>query len=182
MNKLIEALLDFARLGRRAVRKENVNMDKMVNELVTTLLREGKTSPEITIGPLGIAWADYQLIRQVWYNLLSNAIKFSAGKENARIEIGRQPGEKEYGYYVRDNGVGFDPAYAGELFGVFKRLHSLESFPGTGAGLAICHRIVTSHGGSISGSATEGEGATFVFTLPRQVAEQTSSGTFVAGS
>ncbi|CAA9285319.1 MAG: hypothetical protein AVDCRST_MAG56-4077 [uncultured Cytophagales bacterium] len=86
MNELIEALLQFARLGRTAVRKESVNMDKMVHGLVAELLADRDTKPVVTVGPLGVARADHQLIRQVWQNLLSNALKFSAAKPDPRIE------------------------------------------------------------------------------------------------
>jgi light-regulated signal transduction histidine kinase (bacteriophytochrome) len=101
----------------------------------------------------------------VWQNLLSNALKFSATTPEPRIEVGHHWIAGEAVYYVRDNGVGFNPAYASELFGVFKRLHPAGVFPGTGVGLAICQRIVTSHGGRIWAEAAEGKGATFYFTL-----------------
>jgi light-regulated signal transduction histidine kinase (bacteriophytochrome) len=142
-----------------------VDLDKLVQGLVTELLADREGKPALTVAPLGVARVDHQLIRQVWQNLLSNALKFSAVKDAPRIEVGCQAIEGEDVYYVRDNGVGFNPAYAGELFGVFKRLHSAQGFSGTGVGLAICHRIVTSHGGRIWAEATEGEGATFYFTL-----------------
>ncbi len=169
MNELIEALLQFARLGRTAVRKEAVDLDKMVHGLVTELLADRPTQPAVIINPLGVASTDRQLIRQVWQNLLSNALKFSATKPEPRIEIGHQLIAGEAVYYVRDNGVGFNPAYAGELFGVFKRLHPAGVFPGTGVGLAICQRIVASHGGRIWAEAAEGKGATFYFTLKGDV-------------
>ncbi len=168
MNELIEALLQFARLGRTAVRKESVNMDKMVHGLVDELLADREARPVVTVGPLGVARADHQLIRQVWQNLLSNALKFSAAKPDPRIEVGHRTSGEEEVYYVRDNGIGFNPAYAGELFGVFKRLHTSKQFSGTGVGLAICRRIVSSHGGRTWAEAAEGEGATFYFTLPGQ--------------
>ncbi|MBD0259024.1 MAG: PAS domain S-box protein [Cytophagales bacterium] len=170
MNELIEALLQFARLGRTAVRKEAVDMDKMVQGLVAELLADRPAKPVVTLNPLGVARADHQLIRQVWQNLLSNALKFSATRPEPRIEVGHQWIADEAVYYVRDNGVGFNPAYAGELFGVFKRLHPAGAFPGTGVGLAICQRIVTGHGGRIWAEAAEGEGATFYFTLKGDVA------------
>jgi light-regulated signal transduction histidine kinase (bacteriophytochrome) len=165
MNELIEALLQFARLGRTAVRKEAVDMDKMVHGLVAELLADRPTLPVVTLNPVGVASADRQLIRQVWQNLLSNALKFSATTPEPLIEVGHHLIAGETIYYVRDNGVGFNPAYAGELFGVFKRLHRAGAFPGTGVGLAICQRIVTSHGGRIWAEAAEGKGATFYFTL-----------------
>jgi PAS domain S-box-containing protein len=177
MNELIEALLLFARLGRTAVRYEPVDLDKLVQGLLTELLADRPVKPAVTVTPLGVARADRRLIGQVWQNLLSNALKFSATKPTPHIEVGHRTIEGEDVYYVRDNGIGFNPAYAGELFGVFKRLHSSQGFSGTGVGLAICHRIVTGHGGRIWAEATEGEGATFYFTLKadrRREEEQTA--------
>jgi light-regulated signal transduction histidine kinase (bacteriophytochrome) len=132
---------------------------------VAELLADRPTQPAVTIHPLGVASTDRQLIRQVWQNLLSNALKFSATQPEPRIEAGHQLIAGDAVYYVRDNGVGFNPAYAGELFGVFKRLHPVSVFPGTGVGLAICQRIVTGHGGRIWAEAAEGKGATFYFTV-----------------
>jgi len=172
MNELIEALLDFSRLGRTAVRKEAVNMHRLVNNLLVDLLADREPKPVVTVQPLGVAWADYQLIRQVWQNLLSNAIKFSAVRPEPRIEVGYQRVAGEEQFCVRDNGVGFNPAYSGELFGVFKRLHTAEGFSGAGVGLAICQRIIAGHGGRIWAEADEGQGATFYFTLPQKADEK----------
>ncbi|HLK98157.1 MAG TPA: ATP-binding protein, partial [Hymenobacter sp.] len=166
MHELIEALLQFARLGRTAVYPEAVDMDRLVRELLTPLLNGSAQPVQLDLAPLGIAYADRQLIRQVWFNLLSNAIKFSARQPSPRIRIGCQQVEGEIIYSITDNGVGFDPRYASDLFGVFKRLHSATDFPGTGVGLAICQRILANHGGRIWAESSEGHGATFNFALP----------------
>lgn len=168
MNELIEALLQFARLGKTAVRKEDVNMDKMVRTLAGEMLDGQHPAPALSLAPLGVARADYQLIRQVWQNLLSNAIRFSAGKADPQISVGYQSREGEDLYYVQDNGIGFNPVYAHEMFGVFKRLHTAEGISGTGVGLAICQRIVAGHGGRIWAEGAVGQGATFYFAIPRQ--------------
>jgi MFS family permease len=119
------------------------------------------------IQPLPIVVGDENMLRQVWLNLLSNAVKYSAGSEPATVEVTyvRQD-DGQYRFDVRDNGVGFDMAYSGKLFGVFQRLHAVSEFEGTGIGLASVRRVLARHGGRIWADAKPGEGATFSFTLP----------------
>jgi light-regulated signal transduction histidine kinase (bacteriophytochrome) len=105
------------------------------------------------------------MVRTILTNLLSNSLKFSREAEAPRIVVGAHVQEGTPVYYVRDNGAGFDMAYADKLFGVFQRLHDDEDFEGTGVGLAIVHRAIARHGGSIRAESTVGEGATFYFTL-----------------
>jgi light-regulated signal transduction histidine kinase (bacteriophytochrome) len=109
---------------------------------------------------------DAAMLRQLYSNLLANAIKYTGRASRARIEVG-QAGEEDgrVVLYVRDNGVGFDMAYAGRLFGLFQRLHPAEDFEGTGIGLANVQRIVTRHGGRVWAEAVPDRGATFFFTL-----------------
>jgi light-regulated signal transduction histidine kinase (bacteriophytochrome) len=113
-------------------------------------------------------YGDRALLRQVWMNLVSNALKYSARSAAPTIVIGSLMDGKpdERGYYIKDNGVGFNMEYAGKLFGVFQRLHSEEEFEGTGVGLAIVERVVTRHGGKVWAEGKQGVGATFYFTLP----------------
>jgi light-regulated signal transduction histidine kinase (bacteriophytochrome) len=108
------------------------------------------------------------MIRLVMTNFISNALKFTQKRSTARIEIGylADQGDEDV-IFVRDNGVGFDMAYANKLFGVFQRLHRAEEFEGTGIGLATVRRIVARHGGKVWAEAALNEGATFYFTLPR---------------
>jgi PAS domain S-box-containing protein len=166
MHELIEALLQFARLGRTAVRPEQVDMDRLVNDLLAELGTGSGPLPALDLAHLGTAWADRQLIRQVWFNLLSNAVKFSASQPQPRLWVRCQATPDEMVYTVADNGIGFEPRYTEELFGVFKRLPSAVGFAGTGVGLAICQRILTNHGGRIWAEGIPGRGATFHFTLP----------------
>jgi light-regulated signal transduction histidine kinase (bacteriophytochrome) len=107
---------------------------------------------------------DPALLGQVWSNLIGNALKYSRNAELPCIDLGWDAGRKAY--FVRDNGVGFDMAYAGKLFGVFERLHHESEFEGSGIGLAIAERIVRLHGGAIWADAAPGKGATFWFKLP----------------
>jgi len=113
------------------------------------------------------AWADLTLIRTVLQNLMDNAWKFTSGRDDATIEFGMTPdGTSGDGFYLRDNGAGFDTAYAGKLFKPFRRLHSAAQFPGTGVGLASVRQIVERHGGRVRAHGAPGAGATFCFTLP----------------
>src|SRR5690606_33828888 len=184
MGALIDDLLAFSRLGRKSLDLSELDMGEIVRNVFRRLAAAhgfgakggesgergegGNGGPDLKIGALPKAIGDRSLLEQVWVNLLSNAIKFSSGKEHPVIEVGAINEEREHVYFVRDNGVGYDPRHADKLFGVFQRLHHSDEFPGTGVGLALVHRIVSRHGGRIWADAKPGEGATFHFTLPRE--------------
>jgi light-regulated signal transduction histidine kinase (bacteriophytochrome) len=130
-------------------------------------LRESQPERQVSFSlhPDLMVEADPHLMHIVLGNLLSNAWKFTSKRDNAAIEFGQKNHVKERTFYVRDNGVGFDMAYADKLFGVFQRLHSISEFPGTGVGLATVQRIISIHGGRIWAESVEGKGTTFYFTL-----------------
>jgi len=165
MRELIEDLLALSRVGREALKLEPVDMSVTVN-LVLDELGGRKPPIDLVLGDLPAARADASLIRQVWTNLIANAMKFSAKIPNPRIEISGRAADGRIEYSVRDNGAGFDMRYADNLFKLFRRLHNVSEFEGTGAGLAIVRRIVERHGGEVSGRGEPGHGATFQFTLP----------------
>jgi PAS domain S-box-containing protein len=169
MGALIDDLLAFSRLGRKALQPVDIDMAELVTN-VYQRVNQNQSNGAIAfrLGSLPHATGDRSLFEQVWINLLSNAVKFSSKKTTPMIEVGAISDEREHVYFVRDNGAGFDPRYCGNLFGVFQRLHHQEEFPGTGVGLALVHRIVTRHGGRIWADAKLGEGATFHFTLPKE--------------
>jgi len=169
MSSLIEDLLTYSRLGRHAMRLQGVDMQAMVNE-VRIALTSGEEDRRVSwrIAPLPVVIADENMIRLVWQNLIDNAMKYSGTRENAVVEIGMgEATPLEYTFFVRDNGVGFDPAYSDKLFGVFQRLHKASEFAGTGIGLASVRRIISRHGGRTWAESEPGRGATFHFSLPR---------------
>jgi light-regulated signal transduction histidine kinase (bacteriophytochrome) len=167
MGVLVDDLLAFSKLGKRAVTKTAFDFNGMVNRVVADCMAAGECHAHISILPLKSTEGDESLLRQVFANLASNAIKYSAKKAAPVIEIGFSENDDEYIYYVKDNGSGFNMAYVHKLFGVFQRLHNDEQFEGTGVGLAIVQRIVAKHGGRVWAEGKEGEGATFYFSLPR---------------
>lgn len=167
MGRLVDDLLAFSRMGRQTLRKQQVTTRTVVDRALAQLAPalEGRTV-DLVIGRLDDCQADPSLLEQVFVNLLSNAIKYSQKAPNARIEVGSfTDAEETVTYFVRDNGAGFDMAFADKLFGVFQRLHRSQDYEGTGVGLAIVHRIVERHGGRIWAKAKVDEGATFFFTL-----------------
>lgn len=166
MGRLIDDLLAFSKLGRKALFKTYVDMEPMVQHVLKEL-EQASPHPHTYIEqlPLLPSFADPGLIQQVWLNLIANAIKYSARKENPRVEIGSKDGGDHVVYYVKDNGAGFNMKYVDKLFGVFQRLHSASQFEGTGIGLAIVQRLVHKHGGRVWCDAEEDKGATFYFTL-----------------
>lgn len=166
MGRLIDDLLEFARMGKNQVKKTSIHMADVVNNVIEDIKYATSCQTDFVINPLPDAYADNTLINQVWVNLISNAIKYSGKKSQPRVEIGFYRAQGEIVFYVKDNGAGFDMTFANKLFGVFQRLHSADDFEGTGIGLAIIHRVVTRHGGRVWAEGKIGEGATFYFTLP----------------
>ena len=168
MGKLIDDLLDFGRLGRKELLRSKLNMTGMVNHIVHELqMNEPDRKIDVKVQELHSAFADADMIRQVWFNLLENAFKYTGKKDRALIEVrSYKTGEGEFCYEVKDNGVGFDMKYAPKLFGVFQRLHKMQDFSGTGVGLAIVKRIISRHGGRVWAEGSLHEGAIFFFTIP----------------
>jgi signal transduction histidine kinase len=166
MDTLINDLLKFSRLARKELQRTTIDTYKLLQSTINEINQSTVHKSTIQIGTLLPSYADYSLLSQVWANLISNAIKFSSRKERPFIEIGSYKKDNEIIYFIKDNGAGFNMAYADKLFGVFQRLHKPTEFEGTGVGLAIVHRIVTKHGGTVWADAMLSEGATFYFSLP----------------
>lgn len=166
MSRLIGDLLTFSRIGRQQLVHGPVDMNDLVAAAVEEVLVAGPSQrPQVIVGDLPPATGDTSMLTQVWINLLSNAVKFTSGSRDPRIEVYADTDDDRVVYHVRDNGVGFDPAQALELFGAFRRLHG-GAYPGTGIGLAIVHDVIARHGGRVWADADDGKGATFSFTLP----------------
>jgi PAS domain S-box-containing protein len=184
MDALIDALLKMSRISREELRFVELDMSRIAGEIVAEL-RQAEPEREVQVWiEAGLrAAGDAPLVRNLLQNLIGNAWKFTRDTPAARIEFGGLEIDSETGaggddddhrlcgFFVRDNGAGFDPDYAGKLFRPFQRLHEADRFAGNGIGLATVKRIVERHGGSIAGEGRPGLGATFRFTLP--VAEST---------
>lgn len=173
MRDLINDILQFSRMSRRAIETGTIDLETMAQEVFQEV-REPVPERDITLvlGKLPPAQGDRSLLRQVLVNLLANAVKFTAQEAKALIEVTCTEEGELNTYCVKDNGIGFEMKYAGELFGVFKRIYGAEQFEGTGIGLAIVKRIIVRHGGSIWADSKPGQGASFFFTLPRGEAEK----------
>jgi len=166
MGALVDDLLQLSRMSRTEMCRQPVDMSGIARTLAARL-RE--TAPERTvefiIQPDLIAQGDAPLLEVALENLLSNAFKFTSNCTQARIEFGRTDGSGTDAFFIRDNGAGFDMAYANKLFGAFQRMHKTSDFPGTGIGLTIVQRIVHRHGGRVWAEAAVDRGAMFYFSL-----------------
>jgi PAS domain S-box-containing protein len=172
MAELIDALLSLARTTRSELRRENVDLSALAREVTAELaFADPAREVHVVIRAEMSANADPRLARGLLQNLLGNAWKFTANAQPACIELGVEQNRGELAFFVRDNGAGFDMAFADKLFRPFQRLHGTAEFPGTGIGLATVQRIVHRHGGRIWAEAAVGAGATFYFTLPKRETE-----------
>lgn len=166
MSQLIDDMLHLAQVTRRPLERSDVDITAVAQEVAAELARRNPDRRvQCVIEPNLRASADSHLLTIVFENLLGNAWKFTGTREEARVDVGQITIDGEQTFFVRDNGAGFNAAYAGKLFGAFQRLHHESDFEGTGIGLATVKRIITRHGGLISAEGVEGAGATFYFTL-----------------
>jgi PAS domain S-box-containing protein len=164
---LIDDLLRLAQLTQRELTRETVDLSALARTSLRTIQSgEPGRVVEVSIAPDLFVNGDKALLGSMMNELLGNAWKFTGRRLDAKIEIGVRDHEGEKAFFVRDNGAGFDMAYAEKLFTPFQRLHGINEFPGSGVGLALAARIIERHGGRIWPESAPGEGATFVFVLP----------------
>lgn len=168
MGHLVDDLLSFARMGRQEMCEEAIEVEPMVREIWSGLTEDGsRRQLDLEVRALGSTRGDRAMLRRAFANLLENAIKYTLPREVAHVEVGCTRADAEDVYWIRDNGVGFDMRYAGQLFKVFSRLHTEDQFEGTGVGLAVVAHVVSRHGGRVWAEAEIGRGATFYMALPR---------------
>jgi len=169
MGCLIDDMLQLSRITRVPMHRDTVDLSQAA-ESIAARLQEAHPERrlEFAIRPRMTAFGDARLLDVALTNLLQNAVKFSCTRPHAHIEFDAVEREGQTAFLVRDNGVGFDMAYANRLFGAFQRLHSDSEFPGTGVGLATVQRVIHRHGGRVWAEAESGRGATFYFTLGRE--------------
>jgi len=173
MALLIEDLLKLSRISRIKNPYENVNMNVLIDTVIKRIefdIKEKKVNLRVQQN-IPIVRCDRIKMTEVFLNLINNAIKFSSknNKENPKVEVGYVDEGRSHGFYVKDNGIGIDPKYHDEVFGLFKRLHTLEEYEGTGAGLSIVKRVIDDHGGKIWVESELGKGAAFYFTIPKNL-------------
>ena len=174
MDTLIDALLSLSRVTRKEPCRQLIDLSAVARELLATLTSQyPDRKVEITIQDQLLAYVDPALASVLLDNLLGNAWKFTGKKAEAQIAVGSLEIDGEQVFYVRDNGAGFQMAYAQKLFAPFQRLHSKHEFSGTGIGLATVQRVVSRHGGRIWAEGVPDAGATFFFSIPGEPASET---------
>jgi hypothetical protein len=167
MGLLIEDMLKLSRISHAEFHHESIDLSNLVQSIAQTIQQSNPDKDmNIIIQRDIVINGDLNSMEIALTNLLENAWKFTGKQKQPLIEFGMTLTEGEKIFFIRDNGVGFDMAYANKLFGAFQRLHSTDEFPGTGIGLATVKRIITRHGGRIWAEGEVGKGATFFFTIP----------------
>ena len=168
MQRLINDLLSYARVGSREGHFEALDASAVVEQVIADLQAMIESNrAEVTHDQLPTITADLTLITQLFQNLVGNGIKFH-GDAPPRVHVSATASGDEWVFSVRDNGIGIDPKHADRVFAIFERIDPSDRSPGTGIGLAICKRVVERHGGRIWFESQPGHGATFYFTIPRQ--------------
>lgn len=171
MELLVNSLLKYSRLSSNVQFYSQIDLTEGVRLALSNLeLRIRETGGRIEVEPLPTLEADVSQISQVFQNLIGNALKFHRKNEQPRVRIYCRPlenGTDGYAICVEDNGIGFEEKYVDRIFMPFQSLHGRGEYDGVGMGLAVCKKIVERHGGTITAKSTEGEGSTFIFTLPQ---------------
>ena len=177
MKKILDGLLEYSRIGRLHTQAVAVDVRKVLDRVLHDLQIEITDTGAVMHVPESLPTVLYPEVRltQIFSNLLSNALKFIAAGTTPEITIGCTEQARYYRFTVRDNGIGIAPEHVERIFEIFKRLHTREEYPGTGAGLTIVKKIVESHSGQIGVESVPGEGSTFWFTIPKTEAPSCAS-------
>ncbi|MFZ7138280.1 MAG: PAS domain S-box protein [archaeon] len=171
LNTMIEDLLVLSRVGREFTEREKVDLNKLVNEIVTDFEATIKEqNAKIVVDKLPVLSAQKVWMRQLFMNVISNALKFNESK-TPKIEVLYEETENDHLFKIQDNGIGIEEKYLERIFNLFERASTDKNYEGTGAGLAICKRIVMHLGGKIWVESTLGKGSTFFFTIPKKGAK-----------
>ncbi len=166
MQQLIDDLLSYSRIGRTGEEMTDVDCNEVMRRVRLDLAAAiEEIGAQVVTGDLPTVRGELPRLVQLFENLVGNALKFR-GREPPRVEVSAARGDGEWQFCVADNGIGIEPQYADRIFAVFQRLHSRDEYPGTGIGLAICKKIVETHGGKIWLSSQPGQGARFCWTIP----------------
>jgi signal transduction histidine kinase len=169
MGNLISDLLSFSQASQWRLKIERVDMNTLVQDVLLQFSSDIQSRKiQLRTADLPPVEGDSALLKQALFNLVSNAVKYTRTRECAKIEIGVATQEQERAFFVKDNGIGFAPECAHNLFQPFQRLHSNAEYEGSGVGLAIAHRIITRHGGKLWAEAQSEQGATFYWSLPQR--------------
>ncbi len=182
MSTLVKDLLMYARTATEIGRPSSIALDEDLEAALTQLAQAIEESgATVTHDPLPTMQLDRGQMVRLFQNLVGNALKYRNPGQSPKIHVAAKQAGEEWIISVQDNGIGFDPKYAANIFAPFKRLHTAVEYPGTGVGLAICRRIVEAHGGRIWAESAPGKGATFRFTLPAEGQEPTHHTPSMAG-
>jgi PAS domain S-box-containing protein len=180
MGELIDDILEYSRVTRDALTRQEVDLDALARGVVAELA-ETYPAALVEVARLPCVEGDPTMLRQVYQNLIDNALKYSSKCEAPRVEIGVLLQDGKRVFYVQDNGAGFDMRFAGKLFGVFQRMHPESQFHGTGVGLAIVKRVIERHRGTVWAEAEPGKGACLYFTLESSAGGRAQPQAYAAG-
>ncbi len=178
MRDMVQDLLEYARLGREGMSMSDVDMEVELNHVLTNLKELiGDSEAVITADPLPFVEGNAVQIMRLLQNLIANAIKYQKPGNTPHVHVSVTPEGQDWHFTVRDNGMGIDPAFVNQVFEPFRRLHTWEAIRGSGLGLAVCRKIIDSHGGRIWATSKPGEGSIFHFTIPKPegVAERSAA-------